>query len=607
MIDPDTVEKLGIESVDSHTPMRTNQHDIISQLQQIIPNIVNGDNTVNIQALQDVLDLSKTTANNQGYELTFAGKGIAKYMADTDTTQEISYVAEQSKDTGDHANTQNSIIRGDNIDVLKILNQNYTGKIKMIYIDPPYNTKSENFVYKDNFKHSETDLIEQLNLREDTIDFLNDVYGTKTHSGWLSFMYPRLKLARNLLTDDGMIFISIDDNEQAQLKLLCDEIFGENNFVAGFIWRRTDNQANIGNIATVKEYILCYAKDKHSYRMNKIPLSEKALKMYNHEDEKGKFRQGNILDKSRGRYTYDIITPSGKTVSGPWMKPKDIFDQKLRNNEIYYPNQNSPIPYTKIYLAESKGQIPSDLLDNTIATNQKATKDIEELLGARIFDFSKPIDLVKHFLMLSTQPTQNDIILDFFAGSGTTAHAVMALNAEDGGNRKYIVAQIDEPIDSNTSPTAYDFCIQNNFDPVISSITMERIRRAGDKIKDEHPEWDGDIGFKVFALREKQRLTQNDQGELYYQNLRESKIDILYNMMVATGRPLHSTITPIAKFQDTIYMVNDAIFVVDNISPMILEEYQEKRIYLDAHIDFRLEDYLNLVGVPKKENIIVIY
>ncbi len=229
MINKEDAINKGINIIDASTSLGVQNQkttEIIEKIKKIVPNVINSDNVLNIKALSDLIDITKTTANNQGYELTFAGKGLAKALADIPTKKELKVEEKQSKNFNE---TGNIIIRGDNIDALKILKQNYYNKIKMIYIDPPYNTTSEQFIYKDNFKESDDGLIEKFGLNEDNINYLSNIYGTRTHSGWLSFIYPRLKLARDLLKDDGVIFISIDDNEQANLKLICDEIFQEDN------------------------------------------------------------------------------------------------------------------------------------------------------------------------------------------------------------------------------------------------------------------------------------------------------------------------------------------------------------------------------------------
>ncbi|RLA07107.1 MAG: site-specific DNA-methyltransferase, partial [Gammaproteobacteria bacterium] len=262
MINKKTAHDNGIKIIDSKNLLSDKDNDLIEKLKKLLPQVINVDNQIDTKALNDIVDISATTANNQGYELTFAGKGLAKAAASAPTIKELKTISTQSKD---YDNTENVVIRGDNLDVLKILSANYFNQIKMIYIDPPYNTKSENFIYKDNFKKSDNDLIENFAMDEDQIDFLQNVYGTRSHSGWLSFMYPRLKLARDLLKDDGVIFVSIDDNEQANLKIMCDEIFGEDNFVTSFIWEKKKKPAFLHkNVGKLAEYILCYTKNNNN-------------------------------------------------------------------------------------------------------------------------------------------------------------------------------------------------------------------------------------------------------------------------------------------------------------------------------------------------------
>ena len=257
----------NISYIDRDNLLKEERIDKIKKIKELLPNIINSDNILDIRALKDFLGTESTTSNNQGYELTFAGKGFAKAKVDQKTNKELKVELKQSKNFD---TTENVIIRGDNIDVLKILKQNYNEKIKMIYIDPPYNTGNDGFVYNDDFKTKEEELIEELGLNEDTINYLTNIYGTNKHSAWLSFMYPRLVLARQLLAKDGVIFISIDDNEQANLKLLCDEIFGEENFVNCVINQSAKSvfgskaSAKEKTIIKTKDYVLCYLKNHNS-------------------------------------------------------------------------------------------------------------------------------------------------------------------------------------------------------------------------------------------------------------------------------------------------------------------------------------------------------
>lgn len=416
------------------------------------------------------------------YGLSWAGKINAKKEALIPTSKTLNPQKDESKNWDE---TGNVFIEGDNLEALKLLQKKYFEKIKMIYIDPPYNT-GKDFIYRDNFHRDlKVELEESGEMRDGAILSTNAKTNGRFHSDWLNMMFSRLFLAHKLLRDDGVIFVSIDDNEVANLRLLMDEIFGEENFVSQFVWRKTDNQANIGDVARVKEYILCYAKTEN-IGVYKISLTEKAKKEYRYFDKIGNFRRRILLDKTRGRHKYDVKTPSGKILNGPWMIRKEKFDELKKNDGIYWTSGGDEQPYGKLYLEDSNGQIPNDFLGIEYGTNQQAGLKLEKLFdGKRFFDFPKPISLLKHFLTIGSG--QDDIILDFFAGSGTTAHAVMNLNAEDGGNRKYICVQLDEEIDKKTEAGKAGY--KN-----IAEISRERIRRAGDKIAK------GDIGFRSFKV-----------------------------------------------------------------------------------------------------------
>jgi hypothetical protein len=262
-----------------------------------------------------------------------------------------------------------------------------------------------------------------------------------------------------LSTPDGIFFSSIDDNEVHNLRILFNSIYGSDNFVIDFVWRKTDNQANIGNVANVKEYILCYAKDKSQLIFSKMKLSERAVKEYRYSDENGKFRRDILFHKTRGRHHFDVRSPSGKIISGPWMIKKEKFDELLASNRVYWSTGKEEQPYGKIYLKDSEGQITSDLLGINFGTNQQGSREIESLFGNRAFDFPKPITLIEHFCRIATD--KKDIISDFFAGSGTTAHAVMKINSEDQGDRKFILIDMEkhftEVIIPRVKKVAYSF------------------------------------------------------------------------------------------------------------------------------------------------------
>ena len=632
MIDKNQARQKGFQTFESHQAMNQDKDQKLSTLKKLIPELINSDNQLNIQALQDFIDIANTTSNNKGYELSFAGKGIARAKADSETNYELKYEAKQSKQSKvqtEHNSvctqtnnidkehnficTNNIIIRGDNLEVLKILKQNYFEKIKMIYIDPPYNTKSENFIYQDNFKQDEQDLINNFDLDEHTIDFLHNVYGTKSHSGWLSFMYPRLKLARDLLKDDGVIFISIDDNEQANLKIICDEIFGEENFVSSLVWKRRKTQANLTKyIAPIHEYIFMIAKNKECLEVNRLPLREEYVKsQYKNPDNdpRGLYRTKPLAspDNSPNKF-FELDLRNGRKIKGKWRLSQNTYDEYLKENLIVIPNEGKGMPCAKIFLQDNQGQIPNSLLID-IATNEQGSKEIENIFGSNAcFSFPKPTQLLDFLLKISTKP--NDIILDFFAGSGTTGDAVMQLNNEDKGHRKFILVQWDELIKENTE--SYKFCLDNKLDPFISSITIERLNRAGNQLKENNKDKLLDIGYKVFSLKKKPKLVQNKQGLFDLAYKRTNTLDKLYNMLCLSAKPLHSKVLTLS--QDKLYMIKDnemnqSIFILDELNKQdldILEKYKHEQIYIDAYANINLESWLNM-QVSQKENVVVVY
>ena len=365
----------------------------VKKLKEIFPEIfIEG--KIDFDLLRQICSgggIHKLENSKERYSLTWNGKSEARQIAQEVSTGTLRPAKEESKNWD---STENIYIEGDNLEVLKLLQKSYHGKIKMIYIDPPYNT-GKDFVYKDNF----IDNIEnykgitgQINKEGIKLTTNTETNG-RYHSDWLNMMYPRLKLARNLLTDDGVIFILIDDNEQENLKKICDEIFGEENFVAQIAWRKSDNQANIGNIARVKEYILSYSKNDKLFYLNKMELTEKAKKEYRYKDDRGFFRRSILLHKTRGRYKYDLKTPTGKILSGPWMKSKEDIEKMSNEGMIYWTTGGEEQPYGKIYLDESDGQIPNDFIGIEYGSNQEASLELEKLMQSRYFDFPKSVTL----------------------------------------------------------------------------------------------------------------------------------------------------------------------------------------------------------------------
>ena len=645
MITQAQAKQNNIKIIDRSEVLDEYKNTLVEKLKALLPGVINSDNQLDVKALNDVIDLANTTSNNQGYELTFAGKGIAKALADSASDVELKAETAQSKNFD---NTDNVVIRGDNLDVLKILQANYYNKIKMIYIDPPYNTKNDNFIYKDNFKKTDAQLIEEFSLSENTSDFLHNVYGTRSHSGWLSFIYPRLKLARELLTDDGVIFISIDDNEQANLRIICDEIFGEDNFVANFKWNKTSTPPSLSDkVRTKYEYVLCYEKRSTGKKFNAgltdgndEPLlnSGNALGKRIIPKDKIEFRFNGIFEPKKYhniKLLSKLSIKNGKSNIDVEFEGRSKWTQKFINNEIEQ-GTTFVVKTTKFsfrFLRKEKSikkpsddicldDLSSDVIsktENDVETNEKGSAELIHLFGKSIFENPKPSSLIKYVINFNC--LDGDIILDFFAGTGTTADAVMQLNAKDGGARKFILVQIDEPIDKTKSAEAHKFCTDNNFQPVISSITIERLNRAGEKIKAESLQKHDsqkqeplfkdkkcpDIGYKVFNTTPKPQVTQQDSSNenlILIENPRANTLDTLANMLCATCKTLDSKIE--CLIEDKLYQANDEIYLLANVSHDELEKYTNLKINLDGWANIDLQQYLNL-GVGQRENLTVVY
>lgn len=333
--------------------------------------------------------------------------------------------------------SDNLILHGDNLLALKALLPTYAGKVKCIYIDPPYNTGNEKWAYNDNVNSP---------MMKEWLGGVVDKDDLTRHDKWLCMMMPRLKLLRELLRDDGVIFVSIDDNEQHHLRDLMDEVFN-NNHVATIHWRRTESQDNKAKtLATVAEFVLCYSKnDPSEQNFNRIQLTARALKEYRYEDSKGKFRRTTIIDKTRGRHKFAVKTPSGETIDGPFNISEEDFNS-LDPDAIYWAGGRTP--YLKTYLSGTSGQAASNLFDSSFGTNEDGTEILKEIFqkefnkNQSFFLFPKPPTLIQSLIQLATD--KDSIVLDSFAGSGTTAHATLALNKEDGGNRKFILVEMED-------------------------------------------------------------------------------------------------------------------------------------------------------------------
>lgn len=585
-----------------------------------------------LKAISLLLGLDKKS-DISGYELTWTGKGLSNAMYSFPCNKELKLeeifsntdcknLNSSNLEMKDSNNPKNIIIRGDNLDVLKILKSAYSEKIKMIYIDPPYNTTNENFIYPDNFRQDYKKILEEVGLIEidengqevesEDLKFFKNIQGSRTHSGWLSFMLPRLKLARDLLKEDGVIFISIDDNEQANLKLLCDEIFGEDNFICNFIWKcRTSKQYSSVTASIQTDYILCYGKNKNMLLFNKIWGENDGLGYKNPDnDPKGAWITSGLI-RDDGRKKYKIITPSGKEYYEAWLYTEENMKKFRENGELWFGIDGDAKPRKKSYLKDFEGNITSNLLiGSEIGTNEYGTNEVKSFFQNQpIFNNPKPTKLIKYLLQISTSTNSNDIILDFFAGSGTTAQAVMELNAEDKGNREFILVQIDEEIKEDKSKSAYDFCKKElkSENPVISDITIERVKRAAQKIIQSSKDKDLNLGFKVFTLEDKPEIIIDKDKNLKLINRRNlSVIDKVVNMFLISGKKLDKKIENI--FDGKLYKCEDSFYLISFNKDILkyLIKTQNEYIFIDAYGDIELEDFLNL-DAGFKERLKVVY
>lgn len=516
---------------------------------------------VNFDQLKQLLT-DEVADGDECYELTWVGKKQSIIEGNRPIRKTLRPCKEESKNWD---NTENLYIEGDNLDVLKLLQNSYLNKVKMIYIDPPYNTGND-FVYRDNFKVSKEDYEEEQGLfdEEENRLFKNTETNGRYHSDWCSMMYPRLQLARNLLTEDGVIFISIDDNEIHNLRKICDEVFGDENFVTQLIWERAYSPKNDAKyISNSHDYVLMYSKSIDIFKIGRLPRTEEANARYQNPDNdpRGVWKPSDMSVKTyNAECDYSITTPTGRVIEPPtgrcWRLSKKAFLERLKDNRIYFGADGNSVPCIKRFLTELKfdGMAPQSIMFyKDVGHSQEGAQEVTKLLDSGAFDGPKPVRLLRRLLTLAN--TEKDsIILDFFSGSATTAHAVMQLNAEDEGNRKFIMVQLPEETDSKSE--AYKAGYKN-----ICEIGKERIRRAGKKIEEElkAKSKEGelfkdeerkplDTGFRVL------KVDSTNMKDVYYSpsqynqqmllelesNIKEDRtdIDLLYGVLLDWGVPL---------------------------------------------------------------------
>lgn len=598
---------------------KENKNELLEYLKLNFPQTIK-DGQVDLKAIAMLLGLNNKEI--RGYELSFTGKALANALYDTPNTKELKFHKSLSKN---FETTKNTIIKGDNLHALKLLKSAYYEKIKMIYIDPPYNTKNDKFIYNDDFVREHKKLLIEVGLleiteegeeiRSEILNFFINAKGDRSHSAWLGFMLPRLKLARDLLREDGVIFISIDDNEQANLKILCDEIFGEENFISCFIWQKKSGGGQAKYFYEGHEYMLIYTKDKTNlnglFKFKEKPEINNDLIRKVH----GKYTNNKSIKKILNLYPKDTIDHRNLM-----FEELDIFLKENMISEKKYNDIKSKIDSGEYFLQQykdTKFHLICSYQDDNLSKmysifsghwTSDGNEEIESIFnGKLVFENPKPTTLIKEIFFANTN--QNDIILDFFAGSGTTAQAVMELNAEDNGNRKFILVQLDEKIDENKSKVAYNFCKNElgSENPVISDITIERVKRAGEKILKENRDKNLDLGFKVFSLVEKPELTKDELNTLnlkYHENL--SPYEKALNLALLNGKTLDKDLKMILK--DKLYECEDCFYIVNCDDEVLdfLRKTQNENVYINGYDDINLEDYLNLESFLK-ERLKVVY
>ncbi|MBM0625302.1 site-specific DNA-methyltransferase [Helicobacter pylori] len=644
MTDKNQAKKMGINIIQS----QQENNSLFDMLLKNFPQTIK-DGQVSLSAIKMLLGFNESMNDISGYELTWTGKGLANALYSEPCQKQLKLQESFTPQTSANKHSNNAIIIGDNLDALKLLKSAYSEKIKMIYIDPPYNTGNDDFIYPDNFRQDYQKILREVGLMEtdengeekesESLKFFKNTQGSGTHSGWLSFMLPRLKLARDLLKEDGVIFISIDDNECANLKILCDEIFGEDNFVACAVWHKKDNASFLGkDIIDLLEYVLIYKKsasfngtrdclidtEKHRELITKpSKIGERIFKkdccLIENGDFTGLLEKGSygskqfcmeILEdveiicgipkndiKIKGRFCWTQSSLDNETLKGGRIEIKSIKGMK----PIFYKNFDDSIPYRPMRNLLSKK------IEKDVATNNDAANEIKEIFdNLPLFEYPKPSKLIKKFIRNVTATNSNDIILDFFAGSGTTAHAVMELNAEDKGNREFILVQIDEEIKEDKS--AYDFCknVLKSAKPIISDITIERVKRAAQKIIQSSKDSDLNLGFKVYTLQDKVQIANTKERITLFNHSDLTPFDKALNLALQCGKTLNQALEIIIK--DKLYKCEDAYFciVCDKEVQEYLAKSKNEMIFLDGYEEIDLEAFLNL-NASFKERLSVVY
>ena len=587
---------------------------------------------INFDLLRQMLS-SDVIEGDEPYEFTWVGKKEAIVEANKPIRKTLRPVMkDETVPTGEDSdgnpycstagvnwdNTENLYIEGDNLEVLKLLQESYLGKVKMIYIDPPYNTGND-FIYRDDFKQSSADYSEDSGVYDEDGNrmFKNTDTNGRFHSDWCSMIYSRLMLARNLLTDDGVIFISIDDNEQENLKKCCSEVFGGQNFVAQLVWERAFSPKNDARfISNSHDYVLVFAKDITCFTIGRLPRTEEANARYSNPDKdpRGVWMSSDISVKTyNAECDYPITAPSGRVIEPPagrcWSLSKKAFLERLQDNRIWFGPDGNGVPRIKRFLTDLKhdGMAPTSIMFfKDVGHSQEGAQEVSKLLDGGFFSGPKPQRLMQRLLTLANLK-EDSIVLDFFSGSASTAHAVMSRNAEDGGHRKFVMVQLPETCDEKSE--AYKAGYSN-----ICEIGKERIRRAAKKIAEEHPDAKFDGGFRVF------KRDDTNMKDVYYapadyeqnvldlleSNIKEDRtdLDLLFGCLLEWGLPLSLPYQSESIEGCTVHNYNDGDLIAcfdENIPDSVIKTIAKRK---PLRAVFRDSSF---AGSPAKINVTQIF
>lgn len=563
---------------------------------------------IDFDKLRQELSKGIVEGQQERYQFTWPGKREAMRIANTPTNMTLRPDRESSVDFD---NTGNLYIEGDNLEVLKILREDYLGKVKMIYIDPPYNTGND-FVYEDDFSQTSGEFRGKSGMFDEDGNMILQNYEVNSesngrfHTDWLNMIYPRLKVARDLLTEDGVIFISIDDNEVENLRKVCDEVFGERNHIASIIWQRRTSPDMRKLVSTAHDYILLYTKNSSLLELaiNKVQLNEKDASNYSNPDNdpRGPWASSDFTAQGfRPNQMYEIETPGGAKYLPPegkcWKNVESEFLKQCGDGRFWFGKDGKGVPRRKTFLFEKEGKNIWTWWPNTeVGHTQEATQEVKKIFeGHTFFDYPKPLRLLSKIVQIGTK--KDSIILDFFSGSATTAHAVMQLNAEDGGNRRFIMVQLPELTDKKSE--AYKAGYKN-----ICEIGKERIRRAGKKIQEEQAAKKSDnglfdkeseptrldVGFRVLKLDTSNMqdvyYTPEDSSAatLFDDNVKPDRTpeDLLFQVMLECNLPLSAKIERKTIAGKDVFSVNDDYLIAcfdDDVTEIVITEVARRKPY----------------------------